>query len=177
MPYPYNLIKKDDFMMKHKYMILALLPILFQSALYCAEIDQMIMPQLQSAQQIMGNNTTLALKPILGALNSYGQIGISQADAAVDQMKGLKAALAQCEKEEYKTTWDTISWAFGVKPKKVVKEIKPAINNVNGALKILGANLNYLGYRDSASTAFAAAATETTAASLWDSKIRISIVN
>lgn len=167
--------------MKNNHILLTLLPLLFHSSLYCQDqykdIDQMIMPQLQAAQQIVGNATPLALSPILGALNFYGQQGFTQASTAVESMKGLKAALAQCEKAEYKTTWDNICWAFGVKPKRVVDEIKPAIQDVNYALKTLGANLNYLGYTDAANAAFNAAAAATDAASLWDSKIRISIVN
>ena len=130
--------------MKNNYMILALLPILFQSALYCEDqfkdINQIIMPQLQSAQRLMRSSTALELQPILDALVSFSKKRYYISET-VDQMKFIKFALAKYRAAEYKTTWDNICWFFGSNPKKVVEEIDPAIKKVDNALEAVRANL------------------------------------
>ena len=155
----------------NKRLLMVLMPLLFQSNIYCEDpykdIDQMIMPQLQSAQQAMNNSTKLELQRILDALISFAKQGNNQANIAVDQMKFIKAALAKYRTEEYKTTWDNICWFFGSNPKKVVEEIDPAIDKVNTALKTLSKNSSNLGYTVAAGIAGGAALATIAAAALW----------
>ncbi len=146
-------------MMKNQYMILALMPILFQSALYCVNsIDQIIMPQLQSSQLLMRSSTILELQPILDALVIFAKKGEALALTAIDQMKSMKAALQKHRTEQYKTTWDDLYWLFGSNPKKVTEEIDPALAKVDKALKTLETNSSNLGYKIAVGTAATLAA-------------------
>lgn len=137
-----------------KYIIIALLLGIFQSTIYCQDyINQILMPQLKSAQYLMKSSTSLELQAILDALISFAKKGEAQANAAIDRMKEIKIILQKYKSEQYKTTWDDISWFFGSNPKKVTEEIDPAIEKVNKALKALNANSSYLGYKIAAAAA------------------------
>ena len=58
-----------------KYIVLAFLPIFFQSNLYCQDINEVIKPQLQMARMLMNNNTPLEFQAILDALVFLGKRG------------------------------------------------------------------------------------------------------
>lgn len=164
----------------NKFLLIAVLPFLIQATLYCDDINQMIMPQLQHALAIMKNNIKLELKSILDALILFGKKSNNQAAQAVDCMKSIKGALAHYREEEHKawskgdkTWWD---WFWGNNPKKVEEEIDPAIALVDKALKDLGANSNNLGYAIAA-TALTAAAVTIGAAAAWYTSNNASATN
>ena len=161
--------------MKNKYIILAFIPILFQSALYCENqfknIDQMIINELKDAQSLMKSTTiVLELQHILDALVMFAKKTPNTRDAAITHIITIKKALQKSRSEEYKTNWDTICSFFGSDPKKVKDEINPAIAKTNKALKDLNVVSSSYGYIPAvAGIAVGAAAAATGVAILWNS--------
>ncbi len=157
--------------MKKNYILLALLPVLFQSALYCAEIDQVIMSQLKDAQAIMKSTTiALNLQSILDALVLFAKKGSDEAIKAVDSMKSIKVALAHYREEKQEDWKKSRSWSDYL-ARKESEEIKniidPAIKNVDNHLKQLEVNSNNLGFTIAATAAGFAAAAGIGALALW----------
>lgn len=132
----------------NKYMLMALLPIIFQNTIYCdnshAEFHQEMMPYLIRARQAMRNvNVALELDPILNALNSYAAVGATEKNQAIAQLRSIKKSLENYEAKQYPTTFSR--W-FGSTPQIVTEKIRPALQQVNNSLKKLNASSNNYGY-------------------------------
>lgn len=132
--------------MKNKYMILALLPILFQSALYGADLNNMIRTELENARELVSRNTALKLEPILDALVRYAKKSDSNSVRAINKIKDIKNALLQYRSEQYTSNWYNICSYFKSNPEIVTTQIDPAITKVNDALKTLQSNASIYGY-------------------------------
>ena len=135
--------------MKNKYIILALLPILFQSALYCADLNKMIETELKSAHELLKRkHVALELDPVLGALVQHGKKSDRNSVDAINKMKDIKNALLQYRSEQYTSNWYDICSYFKSNPKIVTNEIDPAIIKVNDALKSLQSNASIYNYKN-----------------------------
>lgn len=95
--------------MSKKLIMLAIMPILFQSLLLCDDINKMIMPQLIEAQQSMDCNTKLDLEEMGHRLVLFGRKSEANALKAVNCLKNIKNALEACRIEEEK------AWSQGEK--------------------------------------------------------------
>ena len=124
--------------MKKNYILLAVLPILFQGTLYCADtyenIDQVIMPQLQAVRAIMRNNVNLELDAVLPALLIYAQKGNVEKAAAIIQTNVIKVALENYKAKQYPDYWP--QWMCST-PEIVKNQINPALNKVDKVLAAL----------------------------------------
>ena len=137
----------------NKYMILAIVPILFQSALYSADLNTILKSELQNAQQIMKSSTKTELDHILRALVLYGKQSEAYCVKAINVIKDIKNALLQYRSEQYTDNWMQFCKFFNVHPEKVSKDIDPALIKVNNALKQLQKNASILGYVKAATLA------------------------
>ena len=79
--------------MKNNYILLALLPILFQGALYASDINQVIHQQLLSARKAMNSHVKSELDAVLPALLESVQTGAITKNAAIENLKAIKVAL------------------------------------------------------------------------------------
>ena len=129
-----------------KYMIVALLPILFQSALYGADLNNMIRTELENARGLVNRNTVLELDPVLHALVHYAKKSDSNSVKAINKIKDIKNALLQYRSEQYTSNWYNICSYFKSNPEIVTNEIDPAIKKVNATLKTLQSNASIYGY-------------------------------
>ena len=149
----------------NKYIVLALLPVLFQSTIECsnanADINHAIQQQLISARKSIGNiKLTLDLDVILQALVSFAKRSDDQAVEAVHRMDDIRMALQQYRSDQY-TAWATIQSWFNYHPEIVTQHIDPAIARVDAALSTLKTNSNSLGYKVAAGLAVTAVAAAT----------------
>ena len=123
-----------------KYMIVALMPFLFQS-IVCgkdrfADLDQMLMPQLQAARAAINSSIKLELESIVHALVVHGKKSSSDREIAIQHIVLIQKFLQSYRSAEIKKlTW--LAWAVGSNTQKVVDEIDPALKKVNQALKDL----------------------------------------
>ena len=122
--------------MKNNYILLALLPILFQGALYASDINQVIHQQLLSARKAMNSHVKSELDAVLPALLESVQTGAITKNAAIENLKAIKVALETYKSEQYPTYW---SRYFGLTPEIVKNQIQPALDKVNNALTTLTA--------------------------------------
>ena len=127
-----------------KYMLIALLPFIFQSKIYGdANLNKAIQPSLISARKAINNiNVPLELDTILPALISFAKRGQDQSIEAISKIKVIGATLQQYKSDQY-TTW---SWYFGPTPQIVIDHIDPAIAQVDNALKTLKNNATNSGW-------------------------------
>ena len=119
----------------NKYMIVALLPMLFQGAVYGADLNSVIKSELGNARNIMDDmKLPLELDPILKTLVSFSQRGKVEKSVAIGQIKSIKIAL-----EKYRSQQDLswISWFRGATPQIVKNQIDPALVKVNKVLAIV----------------------------------------
>ena len=131
-----------------KYIIMALLPLIFQGDMQCvdynADLNKAIQQQLISARKAIDNvKLPLELDPILGALVSYARRGDSQSVEAINKMEKIGDALEQYKVDQY-TSW---TWYFGPTPAIVKDYIQPAIGRVVDNLKSIQTNAMSLGYK------------------------------
>ena len=118
-----------------KYMLIALLPVMFQSEIYgtTKNLNSMIETELQVARESMRLRTDLDLEKIVNALISHAKIGNGPYNNARIQLAAIRNILEQKRNEQYDTTWSKFLWAFGKYPDFVVTDIDPAIRMVKEA--------------------------------------------
>ena len=131
-----------------KYIIMALLPLIFQGDMQCvdynADLNKAIQQQLISARKAIGNvKLPLELDRILLALVSYAKRGDNQSVEAINKMEKIGDALEQYKVDQY-TSW---TWYFGPTPAIVKDYIQPAIGRVVDNLKSIQTNAMSLGYK------------------------------
>ena len=132
--------------MKNKYLILAALPMIFQNALYCADINTILKTELQNALRIMNIRMNPELEPVLHALVKHGKKSDAYSVKAINAIKDIKNALLLYRSEQYTSNWMKFCKVFNVHPEKVSQEIDPALKKVNNALQELQANASIYGY-------------------------------
>ena len=132
------IIFETGLLMKNKYIILAVLPILFQGNLYSkdkyADLDAIIINELRSAQKAMDSSAKLELEPILHSLVSFARKTDNNRQVAIDKILGIQKVLQVCKSEKYKTNWELICSYFSSNPEIVIKQIDPALAKVHKAL-------------------------------------------
>ena len=134
-----------------KHMIMALLPLLFQSALYGADLNAMIKTELENARRVTNiRMIKLELDPVLHALVAHGKKSDANSVKAVNAIKDIKNALLQYRSEQYTANWYDITAYFKSNPEIVSKEIDPAITKVNNALQELQKNASIYNYANAA---------------------------
>ncbi len=118
-----------------KYMLIALLPVIFQSEIYgtTRNLNSMIETELQVARDSMRLRIDLDLEKIVNELIRYAKVGNVQYNNARTQLAAIKGTLNQKRSEQYDTAWSKFMWAFGKYPDFVVTDIDPAIKMVTEA--------------------------------------------
>lgn len=135
-------IKRD--VMK-KYIIVVLLPILFQASLCFAnsaainKINQQLLPELQYAGKIMKSNLKCEIYTILSALVLYGKKSTVNRALAVLCLKKIKIKLESFKKEE-NAKISLYDWLF--RSNLLIQEIKKAIDEVDKDIKNFSAPSN-----------------------------------
>ena len=122
-----------------KYMIMALVLIMFQQDVSCsnshAKLNKAIQQDLISARNVMNSNVKLELDSLLPALLTDVATGKMSKSVAIAKIKAIKTSL-----ERYKSEHTTWSWWFGSTPEIVKDYINPALAKVDVALKALNAS-------------------------------------
>ena len=122
-----------------KYILLALVPVLFHGALHSSELNQVMQPGLQNIYQLLKQQIHLhdldsALNGLLDAVKN-GTVG---KDAAIAKVEELQKALKNYKAKQYPSYF----MSFFVSTPNVVKnEIQPALDKVNKALAELKASI------------------------------------
>ena len=125
--------------MMKKYILLALVPVLFHGALHSSELNQVMQPGLQNIYQLLKQQIHLhdldsALNGLLDAVKN-GTVG---KDAAIAKVEELQKALKNYKAKQYPSYF----MSFFVSTPNVVKnEIQPALDKVNKALAELKASI------------------------------------
>ena len=135
-----------------KYIVLAVLPMLFHNVAYCVDRDDTIVTmqdgyldsQLNRAIMVPLHNACKAMnKPIhndfnyvLSALLSYAGKSRNNKIVAIDQIQKIQDALLYYKSLQYPTKWS--EW-FGTNPEIVTEMIDPALDKIDDALESLDA--------------------------------------
>ena len=129
-----------------KYMMLLIVPILFQSSAFAgdaakiqeakAAINKAIMPQLQAAQFAMRNATNLEFDSIVQALVLFSETGLNdRVIVGIVHMQSIKKALERFKTQENKKL-SYYSWLMGSSV--LVQQIKIQIAYADKTLSWLG---------------------------------------
>ena len=133
--------KKGKVFMNNKYVILALLPIIFHINIYadtviCPDLDMLIKNELQAAQIVMNKPVKLELQPVLDALVLFAGKSKNNRTIGIESILLIQKSVNQCKSQQY-TTWSSFTSLFGFHPELVTREIQPALKAIDSSLKIL----------------------------------------